>query len=224
MTGYGLVSYTTPGVSKPTPLSNYYSLSSQWASATQNFDAPSTIATPPCPASTGANWPVDPSAALPTIAGLDFATIKAAGASATPTSTGPAISTSISTGRIRGGHRAKSSHSELSTGAKAGIGIGVAVGVALFLALLRWFLFSRRRASKSENPTANTTTPVSDVPANISNSTDGPSELPVQPSELAGPEAHIQAQELDSVAIYEAGRTMSPRERENETEKPFEYR
>lgn len=215
VTSYGLVSYTTSGVSTPTPLSDYDYLSSQWASASYNTDAPSTVPTPSCPASTGSYWPVDPSAALPTIAGLDFATVRPAGASATPTSTSTGSTGSSSPTR---------SGSGLSSGAKAGIGVGIALGVILVLSVLFWFLFARRRKNKGEENTPPETAPESEMPATANwNQTAAPSELAAPPSELACPET--RAQELDSAAIHEAdnGGTR-PIDGGGTIHKPVEYR
>ncbi|CDM28734.1 CAZyme family GH72 [Penicillium roqueforti] len=142
---YGLVSYTTSGVSTPTTLADYNALKSQWSSISTNTEPPSTLSTPSCPASINSYWPIDPSAALPTIAGLDFATIKAAGATDTTDSTRTSISTSTSTSSSH------STESSLSSGAKAGIGIGVALGVVLsisFLFLLFWHRRKIRQGSK----------------------------------------------------------------------------
>lgn len=196
------MSYTTSAPSTPTLLSDYSALSSQWASVTTADNAPSTIPTPSCPASTGSFWPVDPNAALPTIAGLNFANIKPASASSTATTTSAGTSTSTNTGSPN----LATSNPGLSTGAKAGIGVGVACGVILVLSVLFWVSYGRRRQnSKLESPSAPVSAgPVPELPA-TKTWRHPPSELP------AGEEG--KAQELDSVAIHEFG---------NEADKPKE--
>lgn len=163
-------------------------------------NAPSTLPTPSCPASTGSFWPVDPSAALPTIAGLDFANIKPASASAAATSTG----TGTGTGTNSSSPNHTTSKSGLSTGAKAGIGVGVACSVILALSVLFWFLYRRRLHN---NQPADANQEASSAPTSA-----GPvPELPATkiwrhlPSELPAEGEGGQAQELDSVAIHEAG-------------------
>ncbi|RAO71240.1 uncharacterized protein BHQ10_007252 [Talaromyces amestolkiae] len=195
---FGIVSYTTSAPSTPTLLSDYSALSSQWASVTMADNAPSTLPTPSCPASTGSFWPVDPSAALPTIAGLNFANIKPASASSTATSSGAGTSTITSTSTNTGSPNLATSDSGLSTGAKAGIGVGVACGVILVLSVLFWVLYRRRRPnSKLESSSAPISAgPVPELPA-TKTWRHPPSELP------AGEDG--QAQELDSVAVHEVG-------------------
>ncbi|BFZ59384.1 hypothetical protein YB2330_000393 [Saitoella coloradoensis] len=71
---YGLISYPTPATpygtyGSPTPLSDFYALSSQWASISPSSTPISaytpTITSIACPASTSGAWDVDPSASLP---------------------------------------------------------------------------------------------------------------------------------------------------------------
>jgi 1,3-beta-glucanosyltransferase GAS1 len=167
-------------------------------------NAPSTLPTPSCPASTGSFWPVDPGAALPTIAGLDFANIKPASASVAATSTGTGTGTNTSKNTNTSSPNHTTSKSALSTGAKAGIGVGVACGVILALSVLFWFLY-RRRLHNNQPADANQES--SSAPTSA-----GPvPELPATrtwrhpPSELPAGGGGGQAQELDSVAIHEAG-------------------
>lgn len=167
-------------------------------------NAPSTLPTPSCPASTGSFWPVDPGAALPTIAGLDFANIKPASASVAATSTGTGTGTNTSKNTNTSSPNHTTSKSALSTGAKAGIGVGVACGVILALSVLFWFLYRRRLhnnqpadANQESSSAPTSAGPVPELPATRT-WRHPPSELPVEGG--GG-----QAQELDSVAIHEAG-------------------
>ncbi|CAI7601057.1 unnamed protein product [Penicillium glandicola] len=208
---YGLVSYTTSGVSTPTTLAGYNALQSQWSAVTVNTEPPSTFSTPSCPTSINSYWPINPSAALPTIAGLDFATIKAAGATSTTTGTSTSTSSSNSTG------------SGLSTGAMAGIGVGAALGVILAFAGLFLLFWRRRRRNRQVDTSASTEqtsepdagsskhiAPLAELahkawPAELAH-TAPPSELAHtdSPSELPGSEPGVH--ELDSGVVHQAGR------------------
>lgn len=106
------------------------------------------------------------------------------------------------------------------------------MGVILVIAILVWFLFSRRRRNKGEENTsvASAEVPeaceVSEMPATENwHQSSGPSEMSAplsERSELAGREAR---QELDSGVIHEADRGMSsPRDGGEATQNPFEYR
>ncbi|KAF9245074.1 CAZyme family GH72 [Penicillium roqueforti] len=123
-------------VSTQTTLADYNSLK-RWSAVTANTLPPPTLPTPSCP-SINAYWPINPSAALPTIAGLGFATIQAAHAAST--ADGTRTSTSI---------RPRSTYSpphNTSRGTMAGIGIGATSGVVL--AFVGAFLFYRRQWKK----------------------------------------------------------------------------
>jgi hypothetical protein len=122
---------------------------------------------------------------LATIAGLNFANIKPASASSTATSTGTGTSASTNTSSPD----LTTSYSGLSTGAKAGIGVDVACGVMLALSVLFWVSYWRQRQN---NQTEN---------INHKSSSGRISVGPVP--ELPATEG--QTQELDSVAIHEAG-------------------
>ncbi|KAI3199035.1 CAZyme family GH72 [Penicillium roqueforti] len=202
---YGLVSYTTSGVSTPTTLADYNALKSQWSSISTNTEPPSTLSTPSCPASINSYWPIDPSAALPTIAGLDFATIKAAGATDTTDSTRTSISTSTSTSSSH------STESSLSSGAKAGIGIGVALGVVLSISFLFLLFWHRRKTRQGSKLPLMTQTP--ELAAGSLNRIAPPAELAhtTPLAELAQtnslnelPGSSPRAQELDTGVVHKA--------------------
>ncbi|KAJ5106630.1 hypothetical protein N7456_003305 [Penicillium angulare] len=210
---YGLVNFTksTSGAQTPQLLKDYSSLSKEWASCTINTTSPVTKPTPSCPTSSSLYWTLDPSITLPTIAGLNIATVKAA--SATPTSTSTSDSESDS-GSAQKTNTSKGS-SGLSSGAKAGIGIGVAAGVIL-LALGAWFLFFRRRKQKTtganeQPPTAELAgpgvsqlhgTPVGEL-AGSGNVTEMSGGSGVHPQELQASERH----ELEDSSSHDATST-----------------
>ncbi|KAJ6039031.1 CAZyme family GH72 [Penicillium canescens] len=201
---YGLVSYTTSEVSTPTTLADYNALKSQWSAVITNGDPPSSFATPSCPTSINSYWPINPSAALPTIAGLDFATIKVAGATGTADSTRTSTSTSTNSNN--------STESELSSGAKVGIGIGVSLSLVLAMGglfLFSWRLRIRNRQENTSSSMAQTfelaagsfshIAPLAELahtaPMAELGHTDSPSELP---------SSSLKAQELDSGMIHKS--------------------
>ncbi|KAJ5958070.1 Glycoside hydrolase superfamily [Penicillium vulpinum] len=205
---YGLVSYTTSGVSTPTTLADYNVLKSQWANVTANTHPPSTFSTPSCPTSINSYWPINPSAALPTIAGLDFATIKPASA----TSTSDDTSTSISiTGTSTSASNTTEPKHSIGGGAIAGISVGVTSGVLVFVGL---FLFFKRR-SKRNGPFYSMAQTSDTLDAGGSNHIDPLAELAhtARPAELAHtnspselPDLENRVQELDSRMIDRPGR------------------
>lgn len=97
-----------------------------------------------CPSSSTSYWTLDPSASLPTIAGLDIATVKRASATATSTTTSNLNNISGPTAY------SSSSSSGLSAGAIAGIAVGVTVVLILISVAGFWFLYRPRRKSKAE--------------------------------------------------------------------------
>ncbi|KAJ5279045.1 hypothetical protein N7478_004417 [Penicillium angulare] len=209
---YGLVNFTklASGAQTPQLLSDYTSLSKEWASCTINTTSPITKPTPACPTSNSLYWTLDPSVTLPTIAGLNIATVKVA--SATPTSTSDSDSDS---GSVQTTNTSESS-SGLSSGAKAGIGIGVAAGVIL-IALSAWFFFYRRRKQKAtsagkQSPAAELAgpeasqlhgTPVGELPGS-GNITEMSGGSGIHPQELQASERH----ELEDSSSHEAASTQ----------------
>ncbi|KAJ5602418.1 Glycoside hydrolase superfamily [Penicillium hordei] len=139
---YGLVSYTTSGVSTPTTLAGYDALKNQWSAVTANTHPPSTVSSPSCPTSINSYWSINSSAALPTIAGLDFATIKPSGV------TGTAHGTRTLTSRSTPSSNPRSKH---DIGVMAGIGVGAGVGVVLIFAALVTFFVRRHRRKRARN-------------------------------------------------------------------------
>ncbi|KXG45969.1 Glycoside hydrolase, superfamily [Penicillium griseofulvum] len=195
---YGLVSYTTSGVSTPKTLADYDALKSQWSSVTANTNPPSTLPTPACPTSSNSRWPINPSAALPTIAGLDFATIKAADASPTATSSSTSTSTNNST------------ESGLSTGAKAGIGVGVALGVILAVGGIFFYIWYRRRKNIQADAS-----PLTAQASHVATTSDN-----APPSELSHSSA--RAELPHSAPLAELAHTNSPSELPGSEPRPHE--
>ncbi|KAJ5811465.1 hypothetical protein N7474_007766 [Penicillium riverlandense] len=197
---YGLVSYPSQTGSlplTPSPLSDYSYLKSQWASVTTNTNAPSTFSTPACPTSQQ-YWTIGANAALPTIAGLNIATV-------TPASTAFA---SASPKAIPGNGGASSG---LSNGAKIGVGVGVGLGAGLLLLALAAWLIWRRRKRANGNDTRDTameqiqTNPSSNGPPRL----DIPAvSVPDASSEATWPSDLVNrdrgATELGSSEIFEA--------------------
>ncbi|CAG8082397.1 unnamed protein product [Penicillium salamii] len=162
---YGLANYTSTapasGASTPTLLPDYTNLKSQWASVTSNTHSPTTFATPSCPSQSSSYWTLDPSVTLPTIAGLNIATITPTSESATPTTVSSSTSTPEPT---------QHSESGLSGGSKAGIGVGVGGGVLLIVVVVVLFFYRRRKNALSNSPDQGSTvelpvaTPTAELP------------------------------------------------------------
>ncbi|KAJ5674274.1 hypothetical protein N7462_009713 [Penicillium macrosclerotiorum] len=119
-----------------------YSLSKEWASCTINTTSPMTMTRPACPSQSSSYWTLDPSATLPTIAGLNIATVKAASVTATATSSGSFSAASAVSAASSSGE------SGLSAGAKAGIGIGVAAGVIIIAIAALWLYYRLKHRGK----------------------------------------------------------------------------
>ncbi|KAJ9491901.1 hypothetical protein VN97_g1350 [Penicillium thymicola] len=203
---YGLVSYTTSGVSTPTTLAGYDALKSKWSAVPANTQPPSTFSSPSCPTSISPHWPIDPSTALPTIAGLDFATIKPLGVS------GTAHGTRTLTSRSTPSSNPKSKH---DVGVMAGIGVGVGVGVVLIFAAVITFYVRRHRKKRARNTgssvpetsdTLGARTPDHSAPLTEISRTPLSADLvhPDSPSRLPG--SDVRSQELDSVVAHKVRR------------------
>ncbi|KIX02679.1 uncharacterized protein Z518_08621 [Rhinocladiella mackenziei CBS 650.93] len=157
---YDLVNYSvSSSAATRSPLPDYSNLQSQWALATPEGVASSDYTwsgtTPACPAST-ASWTVDPSEPLPTIAGLNLATVEPASSSGPSNGSSSALAPSASSSGAGGNTTAHSgSSSGLSQGATIGIGVGVGVG-GLVIALIALFLLYRWRKNKRQEASTST--------------------------------------------------------------------
>ena len=148
---YGLVNYPSSGTytaTVPTPLPDYTSLSSQWASATPS-STPSSVYTPSnnalsCPTSDSL-WSVDPSATLPTIPGLVIAAVSTT-SKAAPNSSGSSRTAQGAASTSAPSPKPSPTISNLSTGAKIAIGVTIPV-VLILAAILGGLLYRRRRRS-----------------------------------------------------------------------------
>ena len=159
--GYGLVSYTSNYLSgTPTTIADYTNLKSQWATLSpegiKRSDYTFSGSTPACP-TTNSDWTVEPSASLPTIPGLNFATVSPTSSqvsgsgsrtssSATRTGTSTRAAGSGSASDAASSSDSTSGTGGLSTGAKAGIGIGAGILVVALMVVA--FLLYRRRKSR----------------------------------------------------------------------------
>lgn len=199
---FGLVSYTTSGVSTPKTLAGYDALKSKWSAVPANTQPPSTFSSLSCPTSINPHWPINPSAALPTIAGLDFATITPEGVS------GTAHGTRTLTSRSTSSSNPKSKH---DVGVMAGIGVGVGLGVVLIFAAVITFFVRRHRKKRARNTgssmpetsdTLGAGNPDNSAPlTKMSHTT--PSADPVHPDSPSGlPGSDLRSQELDSVVAH----------------------
>ncbi|KAK4868636.1 hypothetical protein LT330_006838 [Penicillium expansum] len=196
---HGLDSYTTSGISTPTTLPDYDALKGRWSAVTTNTQPPSTFSTPSCATSVNSLWPINPIAALPTIAGLDFATIKAAGVS------GAAHGTRTLTIRSTPSSNPRKTKHEI--GVMAGIGVGAVSGMVLVFAAIFTFFFHRRRRRRNRaRKTSSSVEEASDTLAPGSFNNNAPLvELAHidSPNKLQGLDP--KAEELDSVVVQKAG-------------------
>ncbi|KAJ6009877.1 hypothetical protein N7522_004893 [Penicillium canescens] len=153
--GRGLVSYpnvtgSSSAAVTPTLLADYTNLKEQWASVTTSSHTLRVTTAPACPTSSTSLWTLDPSASLPMISGLDFATVKEASLTRLLTSTSASTSTnSASSESSSGSSNGDSSGSDSKT--RIGVGVGVGVGVGLLLMAAALFFWWRREKAKN-NP------------------------------------------------------------------------
>ncbi|KAJ5941649.1 Glycoside hydrolase superfamily [Penicillium verrucosum] len=198
----GLVSYTTSGVSTPTTLAGYDALKSKWSAVPANTQPPSTFSSLSCPTSINPHWSINPSAALPTIAGLDFATITPVGV------IGTAHGTRTLTSRSTPSSNPKSKH---DVGVMAGIGVGVGLGVVLIFAAVITFFVRRHRKKRAIN-TGSSVTETSDTlgagipdpsaPLTEMSHTAPSGDLVYAGSPSGLPGSDLRSQELNSVVAH----------------------
>ncbi|KAJ5507152.1 hypothetical protein N7527_009295 [Penicillium freii] len=200
---YGLVSYTTSGVSTPTTLAGYDALKNERSAVPANTQPPSTFSYRSCPTSINPYWPTNPSAALPTTAGLDFATIKPVDVSGTAHGTRTLTSRSTPSSNPRSKH---------DIGVMAGIGVGAGIGVVLFFAAVVTFFVRRHRRKRARNTgssvpetsdTLGAGNPDHSAPLTGISRTAPSAEL-VHADSPSGSDPRTQ--DLDSVVAYKAGR------------------
>ena len=151
--GYGIVSYANADYTGfPSTLEDYNHLSTAFAAAHPTGTAMASYtpsnSQPSCPSSdSSAGWPIDAKQALPTISGLNLATVTAR--TTLTSQTGQSLSSSVpssssSAAATTAGNQSGSSG--LASGAIAGIVIGCVVALAAVAAAVFFCIKKRKRA------------------------------------------------------------------------------
>ncbi|KAJ5312195.1 hypothetical protein PENANT_c011G04009 [Penicillium antarcticum] len=209
--GRGLVSYpnvtgASSAAATPTLLADYTNLQNQWASVTTSSHTIRVTTAPACPTSSTSLWTLNPLASLPTISGLDFATVKEA--SLTRLSTSPSAGASdrtstgsasfpSSSGTLSDSDPMSGTSGDSDAKLRIGVGVGVGVGVGLLLMAAALFFWCRRR--KPKNTKSN--------PEGFQNEQKHPRELEGEwtaPEMSGSPSAAVNPKEIFSTEILEA--------------------
>lgn len=204
---YPNVTGSSSAAATPTLLADYTNLQEQWASVTTSSHTIRVTTAPACPTSSTSVWTLDPSASLPTISGLDFATVKEASltrlsTSSTSTSTSTRSSDS-STGNSSGSSNGDSNGSDSKT--RIGVGVGVGVGVGLLLMATALFFWWRR---KRANTTSSDSKQLEKKQSHFRELV-GEGTVP-QPHEISGdPSAAADPKEILSSEILEVSTTKN---------------